>query len=252
MRHLLVAFGSAGYRTAALDLRGFGASDKPPEGYTLPMVARDVAAAITALGYSNAVVAGHGLGALVTWTMAGRTPDLLRGIVPICGYHPASVVPKRRLLVSPRAMVQLGTLRSPHAARKLLPDVGFMQTLLNTWVVDQRSVPPTSARHYAEAMRQPYAAERAARLMRWATRPMFSSAQRRFAASLRNPATVPVLQVQTDSDPVLRYTVVATPALGGSRYQFEVLDGVGHLPAEEDSDRLAALILDWMGRLAPG
>ncbi|MGH8894731.1 MAG: alpha/beta fold hydrolase, partial [Actinomycetes bacterium] len=32
-RHQLPELAAAGYRAAAMDLRGFGASDKPPRGY---------------------------------------------------------------------------------------------------------------------------------------------------------------------------------------------------------------------------
>ncbi len=35
-RHQLEALGEAGYRVAAMDLRGTGASDKPPIGYDAP------------------------------------------------------------------------------------------------------------------------------------------------------------------------------------------------------------------------
>ncbi|MFD0888851.1 alpha/beta fold hydrolase, partial [Streptosporangium algeriense] len=35
-RHQLVSLSAAGYRAVAVDLRGYGASDKPPRGYDLP------------------------------------------------------------------------------------------------------------------------------------------------------------------------------------------------------------------------
>ena len=40
----------AGYRAVAVDLRGYGASDKPPRGYDLPTLAADAAGLIRALG----------------------------------------------------------------------------------------------------------------------------------------------------------------------------------------------------------
>ncbi|MEK8227509.1 alpha/beta fold hydrolase [Oerskovia sp. M15] len=61
-RHQLEALGEAGYRVAAMDLRGTGASDKPPIGYDAPTRTRDVAGVVRSLGADRAVVVGHGTG----------------------------------------------------------------------------------------------------------------------------------------------------------------------------------------------
>src|SRR3954469_20961644 len=45
-----------GLRAVAVDLRGHGASDKPPRGYDAPTVAADLAALVSALGEREAVV----------------------------------------------------------------------------------------------------------------------------------------------------------------------------------------------------
>ena len=50
---------AAGYRAVAVDLRGYGGSDKPPRGYDLYTLAADAAGLIRALGETNAVVVGH-------------------------------------------------------------------------------------------------------------------------------------------------------------------------------------------------
>jgi pimeloyl-ACP methyl ester carboxylesterase len=246
MRHLLVGFAEAGYAAYALDLRGAGASDKPPEGYALPMLARDVAAVIAALGLDRAVVVGHGLGGQVAWTMVTRAPEVLVGIVPVCASHPGSLVPKRLELVSPRAFVQVAALRSPATARRFLKDETFMGALLGSWAQVPSAIDDAAVRVYAEAMRIPYAAEKAARMMRWATRPLLDAAHARFVASARVPSPVPVLEIQSDSDPVLRWTVSAAGHLGGADYTFELLHGVGHLAPEEAPDALARLIGHWL------
>ncbi len=62
-RDQLTAFAEAGYRAVAMDLRGFGGSDKTPRGYDPTTLARDVIGVIKALGEPNAAVVGHGWGA---------------------------------------------------------------------------------------------------------------------------------------------------------------------------------------------
>lgn len=68
-------------RVLALDLRGHGLSDSPRAGYDLESLAFDALTVLVANGYGTdadgppAVVAGHGLGAMVASTMAALQPD---------------------------------------------------------------------------------------------------------------------------------------------------------------------------------
>ena len=57
---LLPAVADAGFRAVAVDLRGYGASDKPPRGYDGYTLAADVAGLIRALGERSATVVGTG------------------------------------------------------------------------------------------------------------------------------------------------------------------------------------------------
>ncbi|WP_040924835.1 alpha/beta fold hydrolase, partial [Saccharomonospora iraqiensis] len=49
----------AGYRAVAVDLRGYGDSDKPPRGYDGWTLAGDVAGLVRALGERRAHLVGH-------------------------------------------------------------------------------------------------------------------------------------------------------------------------------------------------
>jgi len=49
----------AGFRAVAVDLRGYGASDKPPRGYDAPNLAADMAQLVTSLGESDAMVSAR-------------------------------------------------------------------------------------------------------------------------------------------------------------------------------------------------
>jgi pimeloyl-ACP methyl ester carboxylesterase len=71
------ALTSAGFRTIAPDLRGFGTSDRPTEveAYSLLTIAGDVLAVLDELGVTRAHVVGHDWGAAVAWMIATFTPD---------------------------------------------------------------------------------------------------------------------------------------------------------------------------------
>lgn len=90
-RPLMAELNKAGYRTAAMDLRGYNLSDKP-EGvaaYAMPNLIGDVAAVIAAEGQKDAIVIGHDWGAAISWQVAINRPDLVRRLVIMAVPHPA-------------------------------------------------------------------------------------------------------------------------------------------------------------------
>ncbi|HYI23579.1 MAG TPA: alpha/beta hydrolase [Candidatus Limnocylindrales bacterium] len=75
----------------ALDLRGHGLSDSPRSGYDLESLAFDALTVLVANGYGKdadgppAVVAGHGLGAMVAASMAAIQPESICGLALVEG-----------------------------------------------------------------------------------------------------------------------------------------------------------------------
>jgi pimeloyl-ACP methyl ester carboxylesterase len=69
----------------ALDLRGRGDSDKPEGPYGFAQHARDVAAAMRAMGMGPSIVVGHSMGAFVATALAAQEPSLVSGLVLIDG-----------------------------------------------------------------------------------------------------------------------------------------------------------------------
>ncbi|MER7564012.1 alpha/beta hydrolase [Streptomyces sp. NPDC097941] len=63
------------FQVVALDARGVGLSDKPLDGYDTGSLARDAAAAMTALGHDRFHVAGHDVGVWVGYALAADHPD---------------------------------------------------------------------------------------------------------------------------------------------------------------------------------
>ena len=73
--HQLPVLAAAGYRAVAMDLRGYGGSDKTPRGYDPFTLAADVAGVVKALGARRAVAGRPRLGRV---RRAGRPPSLHR------------------------------------------------------------------------------------------------------------------------------------------------------------------------------
>src|SRR5688572_21348470 len=90
---LMAELNKAGYRTAALDLRGYNLSDKPQgqAAYAMPNLIGDVAAVIAAEGQKDAIVVGHDWGAAIAWQVALNRPDLVNRLVVMSVPHPAGM-----------------------------------------------------------------------------------------------------------------------------------------------------------------
>jgi pimeloyl-ACP methyl ester carboxylesterase len=90
---LTTELNKAGYRTAALDTRGYNLSDKPQgeAAYAMPNLIGDVAAVIAAEGEKNAIVIGHDWGAAIAWQTTFARPDLVNKLVILSVPHPAGM-----------------------------------------------------------------------------------------------------------------------------------------------------------------
>jgi pimeloyl-ACP methyl ester carboxylesterase len=88
-RHQIEPLVQAGYRVAAIDVRGYGGSDKPEaiEAYSMRELTSDVAGVIDALGGSPAILIGHDWGAPLVWTTAILHRDKVRAVVGMSVPH---------------------------------------------------------------------------------------------------------------------------------------------------------------------
>jgi pimeloyl-ACP methyl ester carboxylesterase len=90
---LMAELSAAGYRTAAMDTRGYNLSDKPAgeAAYAMPNLVGDVAAVIAAEGQKKAIVIGHDWGAAISWRVAMDRPDVVDKLIIMAVPHPAGM-----------------------------------------------------------------------------------------------------------------------------------------------------------------
>ncbi len=249
-RHQLPALAARGYRAVAVDLRGYGDTDKPPRGYDLWTLAGDVSGLIGALGESRAHVVGHDWGGTIAWTLAALHPRRVRSVTVLGAPHPLAV--RARVLRDPRgqgrALAHALGFQVPRVPeRSLRADGGArVERLLRAWTGPGWAATDDFAEAVArcrEAVRVPGVAHCALEYHRWAFRSRFRSDGRRFAAAVARPPAVPVLAVHGALDPcLLPATARASAPWAGDAHRLEVLDGVGHFPHEERPDAVNALL----------
>lgn len=248
-REQLVGLADAGYRAVAVDLRGYGASDKPPRGYDGYTLAADIAGLIRVLGESDAMIVGHDWGGSIGWTVAALHPAVVRRLVIIASAHP--------LRMRAALLTNAGGQRSasPHLLHFQVPrraehdllddDAAKVGMLLHAWG-GPGFPPPDVETRCREAMRIPLAGHSALEYFRWVVRAPLRPSGRRYFRLLAKPVAVPTLQLHGALDPV---TLPAT-ALGSGRYvhgdyEWRLLPGLGHFPHEEAAELVTAEIVRW-------
>ncbi|MEH3045981.1 alpha/beta fold hydrolase [Sphingomonas adhaesiva] len=95
-RHQLGPLAQAGYTAAAIDVRGYGGSDKPHavEAYDLAAITADVAGVADALQPGvPAILLGHDWGAPIVWNSALSRPERFRAVAALS--VPFTGVPQR-------------------------------------------------------------------------------------------------------------------------------------------------------------
>ncbi len=254
-RNQMGALADAGYRAAALDLRGYGASDKPPRGYDTPTSAADVASVIRSLGEASAVVVGHGWGGWIAWSMPVLQPAVTRAIASLSMPHP--LVLRRASLRSAgqlRANGYLGGLQRPFVPeRQMTTDGGYVQRLLREWASPTGIWPSVEeARRYADAMALPFVAHSAAEYYRWVVRSQVRPDGWRFAARMKRPVEVPAMHLHgTHDGAVIAETAGGSSQFVAARYDQQLIEGAGHFLPEEAPDQVNARLLEWLGAVAP-
>ncbi len=248
-RHQLVALAASGYRVAAMDLRGQGASDKPPIGYDVPTLARDVAGVIRSLGASQAVVIGHGLGGHIAWSMPGLQPAVTRAIGTLAAPHPLSFHsdPWRSMTISAR--LRLLCFQLPTVPERRLTNHRLATRLLRSWGAPGWLDDETAAT-YELGMRLPFAAHSAMESYRWLVRSTPRVDGQRYLSAVRTPIWVPTLQLHGGADRCLPAPkgdsgVVAA----GVPYRFGVLPGVGHYLPEEAPEAVTEQLTRWLAEV---
>lgn len=242
-RHQLRAL--TGARVVAVDLRGYGGSDKPPRGYDGWTLAGDTAGLIRALGHSSATLIGHADGGLACWGTALLHPRLVRAIAVISSPHPAAL---RRSTLTRRdqGRALLPTLlryQAPLLPERLLTrhNGAEIERLVRSrsgakWLATEDF--SQTVGYLRQAIRIPGAAHCALEYQRWAVRSQLRSEGHRFIKSTVAQLGVPLLHIRGDADPY----VLAAPVERTQRYaphgRYVSVAGAGHFSHEEAPEEI--------------
>ena len=232
----------AGYRVAALDLRGCGESSAQWDGYTRTDIADDLVALVRHLGGGPAVLVGQSISGGAATIAAATAPDLITGIVELAPFTRAvsfSVGGLLRVRRFRSGTVQLGrtlVLGSLAGWKKYL-DLAY----------------PTKPADWGAAL---------ARIEADLTRPgrmkalqAMCKAKPTDAAAQLAAVRCPVLVVEGTLDPDWpdpraegeKIVAELQPGLG----RLTVLDGAGHYPHAQMPEQVAAAVVPFLAAALP-
>lgn len=252
-QHQLRAVADAGYRAVAVDMRGYGATDKPPRGYDGYTMAADVTGLIRALGERSASLVGAGYGGMMAWTTASFHPKMTTRLIVSGAAHPLRM--RSALITDPRGqsssaspVLKFQIPRYEHIVTR--DDAALVGEYLRDWGGSRWVTGPDFddyARKCRTAMQIPQVAFCALEAYRWAFRSALRLHGYRFVKLLQQPISTPTLQLHGELDPaVLPRTAQGSSRYVNGRYEWRLLAGVGHFPHVEVPDLVTEAILEWL------
>ncbi len=251
-QHQLTALAGAGLRAVAMDLRGYGASDKPPRGYDGYTMAADVTGLIRALGERDAVLVGTGIGGMLAWSVAAMHPQAVRRLVVVSAPHPlrlraAAFADLRGQLATAGAVLKFQLPRYEHQLTR--QDAALVGEYLRRWS-GPGWVGTADFAAYERACRWsfqiPQGAFCALEAFRWGVRSLLRPHGYRFRRQLRSPVRAATLHLHGALDPVVAPATARGSGLYvAGPYEWGLIDGVGHFPHREAPDLVSGEIVRW-------
>ncbi|WP_051468422.1 alpha/beta fold hydrolase [Actinomadura oligospora] len=223
------------HRVIAVDLRGFGWSDAPRDGYTGGGLARDVIALLDALDLDRVRVIGHDWGAWVGFILAIESPERVSRFVAVNMTHPW---PEHlKLMPNLWRMWHTALLEYPPIGRLVLRGRRFVRFLLRHWAADATLWKREDLDVYADVFRDPARARAGEQFhFQYVVHEILRHPRGRYR---RARLTVPTLILAGERDLVIPPSVVGDGTSHADDLRVKVIEGGGHLLPEERPEAVA-------------
>ena len=223
---------STRYRVVTYDQRGTGRSAAPlPEGYSLAMMAAELAEALEQHQIARYSVAGHALGGLIGLQMALDHPDRVERVAVINGWLTLSPHTARCFKVREDLLLQAGTEAFVRAQPLFLYPA--------EWLAQHQARAEAEERHHQQHFQ---GAENLLRRLHALKTADFRACAARI--------TQPVLAICSQDDLLVPWSCSALLAAALPQGQLLTMPWGGHAMSVTDSDNFNTLLLRWLAETA--
>jgi pimeloyl-ACP methyl ester carboxylesterase len=164
-RHQIPALAAAGYRVIVPDLRGFGRSEAPPDGYDKENMATDVLHLMDAMGLERVKLLAHDWGGWIAFILCVRAPERFSRYVALNIPHLWAKTGPRLLVNVWRFWYQV-VIASPLGRWLLRNRPGFVRRIIQGSSPNPQSWTDTDIEAFTRPLQEPARAEASVQLYR--------------------------------------------------------------------------------------
>jgi non-heme chloroperoxidase len=238
---------AAGYQVFAIDLLGFGSSDKPPLNYTMEVWEELVKDFWTAHIQQRAVFVGNSIGGLLSLMVVANHPEIAAGAVLIncaggLSHRPHELNPPLRLVMGAfnrllrskiTGKVLFNRVRQKGQIRRSLMQVYRDRTAVTDELVDLLYQPSCDA-----GAQQVFVS-------------ILTAPPGPTPAQLLPKVKCPLLVIWGEADPwtpINGAKIYQDLSASGQPVQVKPIANAGHCPHDEAPDKVNPLIIDWLAQ----
>jgi pimeloyl-ACP methyl ester carboxylesterase len=226
-------------RLLAPDLRGFGWSQAPPDGYDKQTMAEDLLAILDALGCERVRLLAHDWGAWIGFLACLAAPERFAGFVALSCPPPMGRPSTRQMLQVWRFAYQL-VLAAPAVGEELIANEGFMARLLRASAARPDVWSDDELRAFTGVLAEPERARASVALYRTF---LLHEAGRTRGGRLR----VPTRLMTGEKDHAISPVLVEGAEREADDLTVEIVPGCGHFLPEEAPQVVAKRALALFG-----
>ncbi len=224
----------------APDLRGYGSSAAPAEGYTKVAMARDVHALVTRLSHKSVELVGHDIGLMVAYAYAAQYPTEVKRIVLMDAFLPGVGDWTNVWLL--RDLWHFHFYGKTPLALVTGRERTYLEHFWNDFAADPaKSIPEADRKFYAKEYAKPGHMKAGMETFR-----AFEQDAKDFAQFAKTPLTMPMLVLSGEK--AGGQFLIDQGKLVDTNVEGVIVTGSGHWLMEEAPKKVIPLLVDFLNR----